>query len=103
MDKKKIILCPNPYRDRDMRVAARSKAILDECGFSTIVCLPFQKEGYGADLGFPIGQLAQEIKQADLLIAFGFARDTRPRGGLRRGRRPDGRWRVPVPEVPQSF
>ena len=62
MDKKKIILCPNPYRDRDMRVAARSKAILDECGFSTIVCLPFQKEGYGADLGFPIGQLAQEIK-----------------------------------------
>ena len=53
MDKKKIILCPNPYRDRDMRVAARSKAILDECGFSTIVCLPFQKEGYGADLGFP--------------------------------------------------
>ena len=63
MDKKKIILCPNPYRDRDMRVAARSKAILDECGFSTIVCLPFQKEGYGADLGFPIGQLAQEIKQ----------------------------------------
>ena len=71
MDKKKIILCPNPYRDRDMRVAARSKAILDECGFSTIVCLPFQKEGYGADLGFPIGQLAQEIKQADLLIAFG--------------------------------
>ena len=71
MDKKKIILCPNPYRDRDMRVAARSKAILDECGFRTIVCLPFQKEGYGADLGFPIGQLAQEIKQADLLIAFG--------------------------------
>ena len=71
MEKRKIILCPNPYRDKDMRVAARSKAILDEVGFETVVCLPFQKEGYGADLGLPIGQLPQEIKRADLLIAFG--------------------------------
>ena len=69
--RKKIILCPNPYRDKDMRVAARSKAILDESGFDTVVCLPFQKEGYGADMGMPLGQLAQEIRRADLLIAFG--------------------------------
>lgn len=71
MEKRKIILCPNPYRDKDMHVAAQSKAILDEAGFETIVCLPFQKEGYGADMGLPIGQLPQEIKRADLLIAFG--------------------------------
>ena len=57
MEKRKIILCPNPYRDKDMHVAAQSKAILDEAGFETVVCLPFQKEGYGADLGLPIGQL----------------------------------------------
>ena len=69
--RKKIILCPNPYRDKDMRVAARSKAILDESGFDTVVCLPFQKEGYGAGMGVPLGQLAQEIRRADLLIAFG--------------------------------
>mgnify|MGYP000643345221 CR=1 FL=1 len=50
MEKRKIILCPNPYRDKDMHVAAQSKAILDEAGFETIVCLPFQKEGYGADM-----------------------------------------------------
>ena len=48
---KKIILCPNPYRDKDMTVAARSKEILDQEGFETAVCLPFQKEGYGAELG----------------------------------------------------
>ena len=69
--KKKIILCPNPYRDKDMRVAAQSKAILEEVGFETVVCLPFQKEGYGTDLGVPIFQLTHEIKKADLLIAFG--------------------------------
>lgn len=71
MERKKIILCPNPYRDQDMRVATRSKEILDEIGFETVVCLPFQKDGYGADMGVPIAQLAQEIKNADLLIAFG--------------------------------
>lgn len=71
MEKRKIILCPNPYRDKDMHVAAQSKAILDEAGFETFVCLPFQKEGYGADMGLPIGQLPQEVKRADLLIAFG--------------------------------
>lgn len=69
--KKKIILCPNPYRDKDMRVAAQSKAILEEVGFETVVCLPFQKEGYGTDLRVPIFQLTHEIKKADLLIAFG--------------------------------
>ena len=68
---KKIILCPNPYRDKDMTVAARSKEILDQEGFETAVCLPFQKEGYGAELGVPIQQLDREIKRADLLIAFG--------------------------------
>ena len=68
---KKIILCPNPYRDKDMTVAARSKEILDQEGFETAVCLPFQKEGYGAELGVPIHQLDREIKRADLLIAFG--------------------------------
>lgn len=26
MEKRKIILCPNPYRDKDMHVAAQSKA-----------------------------------------------------------------------------
>ena len=35
------------------------------------MCLPFQKEGYGAELGVPIQQLDREIKRADLLIAFG--------------------------------
>ena len=71
MKSRKIILCPNPYRDQDMKVAVQSKRILEECGFTTAVCLPFQKEGYGAHLGFPIRQLPQEIRGADLLIAFG--------------------------------
>lgn len=65
-----MILCPNPYRDNDLKVAKQSKEMLEEMGFETVVCLPFQREGYD-ELGMPIRPLQQEIKSADLLLAFG--------------------------------
>lgn len=68
---KKVILCPNPYRDDDLRVAKRSREILESVGFMPVVCLPFQRDGYDEQLGMPIKSLQQEIKSADLLIAFG--------------------------------
>ena len=68
---KRVILCPNPYRDDELTVAKHSREILEHIGFETVVCLPFNREGYGDQLGVPIRQLQQEIKQADLLIAFG--------------------------------
>ena len=67
---KKVILCPNPYRDNDLKVAKQSKELLEQVGFETVVCLPFQREGYD-ELGMPIRPLQQEIKSADLLLAFG--------------------------------
>lgn len=67
---KKVILCPNPYRDNDLLVAKQSKDLLEQVGFETVVCLPFQRDGYN-DLGMPIRPLQQEIKSADLLLAFG--------------------------------
>ena len=33
--------------------------------------MPFQREGYGEELGIPMRLLQQEIRSADLLIAFG--------------------------------
>lgn len=68
---KKVILCPNPYRDSELTCAKQAKEILESVGFETVVCLPFNREGYDDQLGVPIKQLQQEIKTADLLIAFG--------------------------------
>ena len=68
---KKVILCPNPYRDSELRVCKEAKKLLDALHFQTVVCLPFQREGYGAELGLRITPLHQEIRSADLLIAFG--------------------------------
>ena len=68
---KRVILCPNPYRDSELTVAKRSRELLEGLGFESVVCLPFSREGYDDQLGVPIRQLQQEIKRADMLIAFG--------------------------------
>ena len=51
---KRVILCPNPYRDGELTVAKHSKEILEAIGFETVVCLPFSREGYDDQLGVPI-------------------------------------------------
>ena len=68
---KKVILCPNPYRDYRLEVARKAKDILDSLGLETSVCLPFHREGNVEELGVPIRPLQQELKTADLLIVFG--------------------------------
>ena len=68
---KKIILCPNPYRDNEFTVAKQSKVILESMGFSTVMCLPFEYESNLTDKEADLQPLLQEIKSADLLIAFG--------------------------------
>ena len=71
MKPKRVILCPNPYRDSELKVCKQSRDMLESLGMQTSVCLPFQREGYGAELGLRITPLHQEIRSADLLIAFG--------------------------------
>ena len=68
---RKVILCPNPYRDTELRVAKEAKAILDEIKCPNVVCIPFrgseEPEGYGLE----IRPLQQELRGADMMIAFG--------------------------------
>ncbi len=68
---KKVILCPNPYRDPELRVAKEAKAILDTARCPNVVCIPFrgneEPEGYGLE----IRPLQQELRGADMLISFG--------------------------------
>lgn len=71
MKPKRVILCPNPYRDSELKVCRQSRDMLESLGMQISVCLPFQREGYGEELGLSMRPLQQEIRQADLLIAFG--------------------------------
>lgn len=68
---KKIILCPNPNRDRGMVCTRRAEAILKEMGFETVVCSPFRDQKEGAFGDYDVKPLTAELKSADLLITFG--------------------------------
>ncbi|WP_418725908.1 NAD(+)/NADH kinase [Dysosmobacter sp.] len=68
---KKIILCPNPNRDRGMVCTRQAEAILEELGFETVVCSPFRDQKEGAFADYDVKPLTAELKTADLLITFG--------------------------------
>ena len=70
----KVVLSPNPYRDRGLKAALRARDILRSAGAETALCLPFALE-QGSHVELPKGQdyrnMQEELKNADLLICFG--------------------------------
>ena len=71
MNPKKIILCPNPSRDRGMNATKRVDKLLREMGFRTVVCSPFKDQKDGAFADVDVRPLHPELRSADLLITFG--------------------------------
>lgn len=70
----KIVLCPNPYRDRGLRAAQSAQRILESAGAATAICLPFDVEPPSRlDLpaGVGLGRLDRELEGADVLVCFG--------------------------------
>ena len=71
MNPKKIILCPNPNRDRDMVTTKAAQKILHEIGFQTVVCSPFRDQKEGAFADFDVKPLQPELRSADMLMTVG--------------------------------
>lgn len=69
----KIVLSPNPYRDKGLRAAQAADRILKNAGVETCMCLPFSVEG--TNIEFPKHivwkDTAEEMKTADILVCFG--------------------------------
>lgn len=68
---KKVILCPNPYRDKGLAAAREAEAILRGAGLLTVYCLPFKPEGGEGQFGVSCRPLQQELRSSDLVVAFG--------------------------------
>ena len=69
----KVVLSPNPYRDRGLKAAQAAERILRGAGVETVMCLPFSVEGGSLDLPKHIRfkNTQEELKSADMLICFG--------------------------------
>lgn len=69
----KVVLSPNPYRDRGLKAAQAAEKILKSAGVETAICLPFSVEG--SNVEFPkhiqFKQTEEELKSADILVCFG--------------------------------
>lgn len=69
----KVVLSPNPYRDRGLKAAQSAEKILRNVGVETVMCLPFSVEGGNLELPKHIRfkNTQEELKSADMLICFG--------------------------------
>lgn len=70
----KVVLSPNPYRDRGLKAAQSAKRILEQAGVEIMMCLPFAiEEGNRIDLpeGLDFIPLKQGLAKADILVCFG--------------------------------
>ena len=85
----KVLLSPNPYRDRGLKTAMTAKRILEDNGAQVVICLPFDLEDSSRvhlPAHQPFGQMSAELEDTDVLVCFGgdgtilhAARDANPR------------------------
>lgn len=69
---KKVIMTPNPYRDKDFQTVRRASQILTEAGIDVRLCLPFEVDrSYDLPKDLRFSRLDRELSGADLIICFG--------------------------------
>lgn len=68
----KIILSPNPYRDKGLNAVRTAEQILRGVGVETALCLPFRPDHLN-DLprDIQLRDIHTELKNADMIICFG--------------------------------
>lgn len=69
---KRVILTPNPYRDKNFQTVREAMRILEECGMETRLCLPFEVDrSFELPRDLHFSKLDRELPKADLVISFG--------------------------------
>lgn len=70
----KVLLSPNPYRDRGLKTAMTAKRILEDNGAQVVICLPFDLEDSSRvhlPAHQPFGEMKAELEDTDVLVCFG--------------------------------
>ena len=69
---KKVILTPNPYRDKNFETVRAAAKILKDVGLEVRLCLPFEVDrSYELPKDLRFSRLDREIGTAEMLICFG--------------------------------
>ena len=69
---KKVILTPNPYRDKGFQTVREAYRILTESGVDVKICLPFEVDrSFELPRDLRFSRLDRELSTAQLIICFG--------------------------------
>ena len=69
---KKVILTPNPYRDKNFQKVRAAAQILRESGVDAKICLPFEIDrSYDLPRDLHFARLDKELPTADAVVCFG--------------------------------
>ena len=69
---KRVIVTPNPYRDKNFATARRAMDILRASGLDGRLCLPFEVDkSYELPRDLRFSRLDRELPNADIVICFG--------------------------------
>ena len=69
---KRVILTPNPYRDKGFHTVRAAMKILQRSGMEVRLCLPFEVDrSYELPRDLRFSRLERELPQADVVICFG--------------------------------
>jgi NAD+ kinase len=69
---KKVILTPNPYRDRNFQTVRNAEKVLRDCGIDVKICLPFEVDRtYDLPRDLRFSRLDRELRDTDAVICFG--------------------------------
>ena len=69
---KKVIMTPNPYRDKNFKYATQAARILKEAGIESKTCLAFDVDrNFEMPQDIPLYDLQKELRDGELLICFG--------------------------------
>ena len=69
---KRVILTPNPYRDKNFQTVREAMAILRNAGMEVRLCLPFEVDKtYDLPKDLRFHRLDREIQHTDVVICFG--------------------------------
>ena len=69
---KRVILSPNPYRDKHFQTLREAMSILKDAGVETRVCLPFEVDrSYELPKDIRFSRIERELPNASMVICFG--------------------------------
>ncbi len=67
----KVILSPNPYRDRGLKAAQSAEKVLRNVGVETSICLPFAVDNNFELPALNYRNIQEELPTADMVVCFG--------------------------------